>query len=65
MLFIALGINDVAVVVRGDDNSDDTNTVREGSANTKVDVAFFNPRVASWEPLIEPFDVCARFTVRH
>ena len=60
--FIALGINDVAVVVRGDDNSDDTNTVREGSANTKVDVAFFNPRVASWEPLIEPFDVCARFT---
>ena len=36
--------------------------MREGSASTKVDVAFFNPRVASWEPLIEPFDVCARFT---
>ena len=34
---------------------------RDGSASTKIDVAFFNPRVASWEPIIEAFDVCARF----
>ena len=59
--FISLGINDVAVVVRGNEENAENNASRDGSASTKIDVAFFNPRVASWEPLIEPFDVCARF----
>ena len=59
--FIALGINDVAVVVRGVEGSDENGMARDGSASTKIDVAFFNPRVASWEPIIEAFDVCARF----
>jgi hypothetical protein len=58
--FIALGINDAAVVVRGYDEGN--TSARDGSASTKIDASFFNPRVASWEPLIEPFDVCARLS---